>query len=328
MRCLHCQKPVGWLRRMRNLEYCCAEHRNLAKRGSARLVRDAAALGDELEEAWLITAGDLAPQAVRRPAQSSFGMGSGMVLVGIALALVILLPRSESGMPINPVSYLPKSGSVGDQISKAIPARGRLSIREDFSRNLDLKDWQSALSSQRAQGTGDWVMRAGSIYPGKMRLWKPTVTLKDYQVEFETKIESKAASWAVRAVDNRNYYATKLMVSQGGNSVRAEISRWVMQNGESTKRVTLPIPISIQPNVAYDVKVRVKGNRFTTLVNNQLVDSWTDPRLALGGVGFFSEPGERASLSWVSVRDGESFWDRLMNFGFIVAPLPGMIDAE
>jgi hypothetical protein len=311
---------------MRNLEYCCAEHQNLAKRGSARLVRDAAALGEELEEAWLVTSGDLARPAAPKPSQTGLGMGSGMVLVTIALALAILLPRSDSGMPINPVSYLPKSGALGDQIAKAIPARGSLSLRDDFSR--DLRDWQPAFSASRPQGTGDWVMRAGSIYPGKMRLWQPTVSLKDYQVEFETKIEAKAASWVVRAADNRNYYATKLLVSSGSNHARAEISRWVMHNGASTKRVTLPIPISIQPNVSYDVKVRVKGSRLTTLVNNQLVDSWTDQRLALGGVGFFSEPGERAALNWVSIRDGDSFWDRFLNFGFIVGPIAGTIEAE
>jgi hypothetical protein len=68
------------------------------------------------------------------------------------------------------------------------------------------------------------------------------------------------------------------------------------------------------------VKVAIKGDRFITTVNGQVVDSWTDSRHRRGGVGFFSEPGEKAVLRWVAVSEPKSMLQRLMSFGVILPP--------
>jgi hypothetical protein len=47
--------------------------------------------------------------------------------------------------------------------------------------------------------------------------------------------------------------------------------------------------------------MQVRGDSFTTSVQDRIVDFWSDDRLARGGVGFFSEKGERARLRWVEV---------------------------
>ncbi len=66
--------------------------------------------------------------------------------------------------------------------------------------------------------------------------------------------------------------------------------------------------------------VQVKGDRFSTMINGQVVDSWRDPRHAKGGVGFFSEPGEQAMVTWVRITDGNRLFDRLPSFSLMVTP--------
>ena len=47
--------------------------------------------------------------------------------------------------------------------------------------------------------------------------------------------------------------------------------------------------------------VDVRGNRFVTSIDGEEVDSYFDNTLVAGGVGFFSEVGERARLYWMRV---------------------------
>jgi hypothetical protein len=57
----------------------------------------------------------------------------------------------------------------------------------------------------------------------------------------------------------------------------------------------------VHNNTPYHVSVEVKGNRVITSIEGQEVDRWVDDTLASGGVGFFSEPGERARLYWMKL---------------------------
>lgn len=316
MRCLHCSKRIGLLRRLSDRQFCSDEHRRIARRAySVRVARDARNVV-EYEDSWLVTAADLHGKPTQK---SGFGIGSGLVLAGITLALVVLLPRSDGTLPLNPISYLPPSAGLGS-VTRALPFKGSVRLRDDF--RLDLRNWQSASASvDGAKNTiEDWVVRSGAIYPGRLALWKPTLTLHDYQLEFQTKIESKAVGWAYRAADDNNYYASKLIVSHTKDSSRAEISRWAVIAGRTLNKISLPIPINVRTGKSYDVQMLVKGDRFTTLVNGQLVDAWTDASLKRGGVGFFADKSERAALEWVSITEKESFIGRFLNFGLIVPP--------
>jgi hypothetical protein len=44
------------------------------------------------------------------------------------------------------------------------------------------------------------------------------------------------------------------------------------------------------------VRLDVRGDKFSTYVQGKLVDFWTDSKIKLGGAGFFSDAGERASI--------------------------------
>lgn len=281
---------------------------------SARMARGSSV---DYEDGWVVTSSEIQSES---KSKAGFGVGSGVLLVMVTLALTVLLPHANQGTIQNPISYLPPTAGLSDRLTRALPFKGSIKLREEFS--ADLRDWQSANPSldTDASHVQDWVVRAGAIYPSALKLWKPTLTLADYQMKFQTRIESKAVGWAFRAQDDTNYYATKLIVSRSKDSLRAEIARWATVGGHTVAKVQLPIPINIQPGRAYDVQVTVHGDKFTTLVNGQLVDAWNDRRLKRGGVGFFSENGERAALDWVSITERDSLLGGFLNFGLIVPP--------
>ncbi len=305
MRCQYCRKKIGWIRRLKDREFCSADHRERARMlQSARLVRDVVDLyGDE---PWL------GAPARRRP---SISPGSGLLLVASCVLLLMLLPGG-SQQPLPPQSYLPPTGALGDRIMRALPGKPSISIREDF--RLGLRNWMSLDEVSRAMD--GWSYTAGWMKPGNMRVWKPTLQLADYQFEFEGQIEKRAMSWAFRATDQGNYYGTKLATAAETGSRRAEIVRIVRVNGQEHRRLRLPIPLDIREGVTYVVKVRVKGDRFHTIVDGQVVDSWTDRSLRAGGVGFYSEMGESAALRWVSISDRESFLQRFLTLSFLLGP--------
>ncbi|MFN7921434.1 MAG: hypothetical protein U0Q16_15130 [Bryobacteraceae bacterium] len=288
-------------------QYCSNEHRKLAARSvSARVAREVDHLGgfdagSDLEE--------IAPQ--KRP--SSYGTALGIMLVVLATLLVMLVPSEQGGQILSKTAdYLPPA-TVGSRLQSLIPSHGALSMREDFT--ADLRNWAPAGGS-----FSSWNKIGDSIQIGDLRLWRPTLGLRDYSVAFGTQIENRAVGWTFRASDSRNYYATKLsLTKQGGQITRAEIVRYAMVNGMQTSKVRLPIPLSaVDDSTMYEIKVGVRGTHYTTAVNGKMVDSWADGRLRKGGVGFFNDPGERAKLHWVSISERESFLRRFLSFGMIL----------
>jgi len=46
----------------------------------------------------------------------------------------------------------------------------------------------------------------------------------------------------------------------------------------------------------YKIRFEAVGNHFTTWVQGQRVEQWTDPRLSSGGAGLYSEGVEQSAL--------------------------------
>ena len=192
------------------------------------------------------------------------------------------------------------------------PPRVRLS--EEFRNGLSA--WEGIKGVAQ-----DWSARSGSVQPGRLRLWKPSMQLADYHMEFQSTIRRSGVSWAFRASDVTNYYATKILVPSSPAG-RGEIVRFQVLNGKEGKRVTLPLPIDLRQS-SVNIAVNVKGDHFTTAVNGQIVDTWTDGRLRAGGVGFFADKGEMATIHWLRVDETREpgLLGRLLSFGMIAAPL-------
>ena len=130
--------------------------------------------------------------------------------------------------------------------------------------------------------------------------------------------------WAFRAADFKNYYATKLTVASGGNAsplTNTGMVRYAVIDGKERDRVEVPLPITLERNTDYRVKVSVRGGRFLTSINGQLVSSWSDNRISRGGVGLFADAGETSAYKWLSVSERDSFWGRMVShFSIIVFP--------
>jgi hypothetical protein len=69
------------------------------------------------------------------------------------------------------------------------------------------------------------------------------------------------------------------------------------------------------------VLVNVRGDSFSTSVNGQMVDTWTDSRLKMGGIGFFADRGEVASLRWVTVSERNNFLGRILSYLGLFTPI-------
>jgi hypothetical protein len=157
--------------------------------------------------------------------------------------------------------------------------------------------------------------------PGSLRLWKKSTSLSNYQMEFQGQIERKSLSWAYRASDEKNYYATKLVMTHPGPQPNAGLVRYLMLNGHEWDRVQMPLPLTLARGTSYKVRVSVQDDRFITYVNGQVVSTWRDQRLPRGGVGFFADDDDAQKVAWVSLSERDSFLGRMLaHFSLIVMP--------
>ena len=151
----------------------------------------------------------------------------------------------------------------------------------------------------------------GYVHPGQLALFRPSLPLRNYRLEFFAQIENKSLSWVVRARDQKNYYAMKFAIVEPGLRPVIAVVHYPVVGGKQGRKVEMPLSVMVHNNEPYRVAVEVKGNRVVTSIEGQEVDSWTDSQLASGGVGFFSDAGERARLYWMKVSANDDFLGRV-----------------
>jgi hypothetical protein len=61
------------------------------------------------------------------------------------------------------------------------------------------------------------------------------------------------------------------------------------------------VPINARPDMLYRVRVDAHDDDFSLEVQGQMIDSWSEPRLRRGGIGFFSARDEESRVRWVQV---------------------------
>jgi hypothetical protein len=137
---------------------------------------------------------------------------------------------------------------------------------------------------------------AGSRRGRQLTLYRPSVGMFDYQLQFVGQIESKALGWVFREVDTKNYYGMKIENTRPGAMA---ISHFAVVEGRESSDTQKPVGIDARPGAAYRVKLDVSGPRFTLYIEGEPVDFWTDNRLKSGAVGFMNERDERGATSSV-----------------------------
>jgi hypothetical protein len=319
MVCLYCRKKIGLLRSLTDRSFCCADHRKKLTTKSARALREAEDLFgfDESHVSWRVLTQVKAEDKPERRAGYGATIFFAVAVVFLLLALSQLRTSGPVGRPVSPepsASFHQSQGGFGRLISSLIETKGSGTLREDFRSGFG--NWEGL----RSIGS-EWKVGGGEVRPAALRLWKPSTSLSNYELEFMGQIDRKSMDWAFRAADLHNYYATKLVMTRPGSLPNAGLIRYIVLDGRERERVELPLPLTIERGVDYRVRVSVRGNHFLTSVNGQLVSSWTDSLLSRGGVGFFSESGESALLKWVTVSERDSVLARIAShFSLITFP--------
>lgn len=319
MVCRFCRKKIGPLRKLKDQHFCCDDHRTKFSSRSARALREAEDLYG-FDESRLPTWRAIT-QPKREEKTSSKGL-STTVFAGLAVVFILLAlsqlpmggPRVKSISPLPDANPHPGTSGFGQFMSGLLQSKSSGTLREDF--HAGVANWEGFKSV-----ASDWSMDKGEVRPTSLRVWKPSTAMSNYEMEFMGQIERKSIDWAFRASDVKNYYATKLIITKPGPLPNAGLVRFVVLDGRERERVELPLPLTLERGVDYRVRVSVRGGRFLTSVNGQLVSSWMDNRLSRGGVGFFSEDGESSLLKWVSVSERDSFLGRIVShFSLITFP--------
>ncbi len=174
------------------------------------------------------------------------------------------------------------------------------------------KPSNSAISADGAgpsiiMGEGGWVENWGGDPIGihanrQITIYRPSLKLSDYRVEFRANIETNSIGWVFRAADPDNYYALKLMAVSNGLSPKVALFKYLVINGRQTQVGRVPIDITVQADTVFDIRTDVRGPQFSTYIQGRQVDVWTDDQLKAGGVGFLNEREERGKVKSVSIR--------------------------
>jgi hypothetical protein len=192
--------------------------------------------------------------------------------------------------------------------------RAAVALDEDFRSGLD--DWAS-----RDDATAEWSFDStGFVRPGPLALYRPSLNLSDYQMQFLGVIDKQALSWVARAADYDNFYVMKLQVLKSGPLPTIGVVRYAVVNGKADSRVDTIAAIDARADMLYRVRLDVRGDDFALSVQGQMVDSWSEPRLRRGGIGFFSARGEESRLRWVQVTHQYDMLGRLCAY---LAPYNG-----
>jgi len=180
-------------------------------------------------------------------------------------------------------------------VKQTVADRAAVALDEDFRSGLD--DWMS-----RGDATTEWSFDAtGFVRPGPLALYRPSMSLTDYQAQFLGIIDKKALSWVIRAADFSNFYVVKLEVLKGGPLPTIGVTRYAVVNGKADSRVDTIAAINARADMLYRVLMDVHGDEFALTIQGQLVDAWSEPRLRHGGIGFFTARGEESRVRWVQV---------------------------
>jgi len=160
------------------------------------------------------------------------------------------------------------------------------SFEEHFDAGLDR--W--------AGDTAEWRLDAAGARPAGLALFRPTLGLSDYEFEFFTRIEARAASFVFRASNLSNYQKVTIAMVESG---RYELRRCAVIGGVAETAATSPLPGVLRPGAAFTVKTRATQNDFTIWLDGELAARWTDGRLPTGGIGFVASRDDRARVYWV-----------------------------
>jgi hypothetical protein len=230
-------------------------------------------------------------------------------------------------------AMVPAAASQGSAVASAAKPQSKgaiASVRESIARRAavqitdNLREGMEAWGATARTYPAGWSRKAeGYVHTGPLALLSPTKSFTDYRLEFFGQIENKSMGWTVRSKDEQNYHAMKFTVIESGLRPVIAMVHYNVINGQAGRRQQTPLTVMVHNNRPIQVAVNVKGNNYVTSVDGEEVDSYHDDTLASGGIGFFSDAGEKARLYWVKVSKNDDWLGHFCAFlsGVDAAPV-------
>jgi hypothetical protein len=162
--------------------------------------------------------------------------------------------------------------------------------------NAGLKSPTPALAGG-AQG-GPWIANFAPDAKRQRRVsvLRSSMNLSAYRVDFESSIQMEALGWVYRAQDPKNFYVSKIEFQKPGVNPVYALVHYAVINGVEQPKSETPLHVSVPMGGAYKIRFEAVENRFTTWVQGQRVEQWTDARLSAGGAGLYGEGAEQSLL--------------------------------
>jgi hypothetical protein len=161
-----------------------------------------------------------------------------------------------------------------------------------------------AVSGMEVGGSG-WITEWASDSVGSARgrqitLYRPSVGMSDYDLEFLGRIERRSLGWVFRATDSNNYYVAKLE-SAGPGASALTVTRFAVIGGFEGLHIQRTLTMAPGASEMLKVRLEARGPRFTVYLQNQVVEDWEDERLKKGGLGFLTEREESGQIESIQI---------------------------
>ena len=155
-------------------------------------------------------------------------------------------------------------------------------------------------------GEGGWVEGwagdpAGLHNGRQITIYRPSLKLSDYRFEFQGQIENKSIGWIFRAADPENYYAMKVQLVSQELPLKLELYKYAVLKGRQVQVGRVPIDVPVKNDTVFSIRLDVRGPKFSTYLQGQPLDVWTDDQIRSGGVGFLNERSERGKIKSVAL---------------------------
>jgi hypothetical protein len=130
----------------------------------------------------------------------------------------------------------------------------------------------------------------------RVSVLRSSMGLPAYRLDSESSIQIKGLGWVYRAQDAKNYYVSKIELEKPGQNPEFAIVHYAVIDGVEQAHQQTPLRVGVPLGGNYKIRFEALGDRFTTWVQGQQVDQWTDGRLKSGGAGLYREGAEQFSL--------------------------------
>jgi hypothetical protein len=297
MDCLLCGKSIGTLRRLVDRKYCCTSHKNMAERS----------FRDEYEPERFVA---------ENAASATNWFRTAAALIGAFLVVLVVGVLSFSNAQANGRGVSSEMGVRGWFASSARSV-APVTYSDDFVHESSGWITGTVFSSGGVRyqlGSGEWSATLGGSRLGALRLFKPTLHLRDYDITFRATILDGGVGWAFRAEDAGTLYAAKLLLNAYGPDSNGCLQRFTRVRGDESARTCEASPVMIERGTPYTIRMLVSGDHFSMFLNGVWLATWTDSRVASGAAGFFVENGEDAVIHSVTVSERDSLLGRLVAY--------------